>query len=366
VAELLPEEEFEDAYTLKFRQLLQGRGLPIQHSRDRFGIDLGIQLSEPESRTLTNVRVWFQLKGLHSSSYSAAQLVDHQHVAVPKIALQHLRNWYAAPEATYLVVYLEASDTFIAEDVRDIVDRQWGQRFLAPDTFLPSQRSVTLQVVSSAVLTRDRLDGLLSHRSMRIDGPAFRGRPLGHRLDPLRSQLDVLDPGNFSAIVLDLLLAHGYSPELQLRAGALLELTSEDDASLTIGTFTTTWEWVFQMGTEFGYGEDEAPRSEGQVFRAFGKMAVLIHSNVTGRAKASPTAGGVRAKLRERGVSELLIFANAPDISVMGPYREAAGELWTAPHGLGTLAYNMLTATLVYLNHQDELRWQTVNYNYES
>lgn len=32
--------------------------------------------------------------------------------------------WYSAPESTYLVEYVEATDAFLAEDVRDIVDRQ--------------------------------------------------------------------------------------------------------------------------------------------------------------------------------------------------------------------------------------------------
>jgi hypothetical protein len=39
--------------------------------------------------------------------------------------VNHLRFWYAAPEPVYLVVYVESVDLFIAEDVRDIVDRQW-------------------------------------------------------------------------------------------------------------------------------------------------------------------------------------------------------------------------------------------------
>lgn len=43
--------------------------------------------------------------------------------------------WYTAPEATYLAVYVEDLDVFLAEDVRDVVDRQWGVDFPAPGRF---------------------------------------------------------------------------------------------------------------------------------------------------------------------------------------------------------------------------------------
>lgn len=48
---------------------------------------------------------------------------------------------------------------------------------------------VTLHVPTAAIMDPDRIAALVDHRSIRIDGPAFRGRPLGHRIDPLRSVL---------------------------------------------------------------------------------------------------------------------------------------------------------------------------------
>lgn len=94
--------------------------------------------------------------------------------------LDDLRFRYAAPEATYLVVYVEAIDVFLAEDVRDIVDRQWGADFLAPGRFGVQER-ITVHVAANALLDDRKLDSMVAHRSMRIDGPAFRGRPVGHR-----------------------------------------------------------------------------------------------------------------------------------------------------------------------------------------
>jgi hypothetical protein len=35
-----------------------------------------------------------------------------------------VRVWLASPEVVYLVVYLEATEKFIGEDVREIVGRQ--------------------------------------------------------------------------------------------------------------------------------------------------------------------------------------------------------------------------------------------------
>ncbi len=43
---------------------------------------------------------------------------------------------------------------------------------------------VTLHVPTAALVDPDRIAALVGHRGMRIDGPAFRGRPLEHRIDP--------------------------------------------------------------------------------------------------------------------------------------------------------------------------------------
>lgn len=163
----LPDEEFEDLYTDRFRDRLRGRGIILKHERDRAAIDLGIHLHPPGSLALSNVRVWLQLKGFHATTLSSSQLQKTQTVAV-KLKLDHLRFWYAS-QSPYIL-----------------------------------------------------LSNMLAHRSMRIDGPAFRGRPLGHRFDPLRSQLDLLDPKEFDALVSDLLDAHGYRIDQTLDTGDLL------------------------------------------------------------------------------------------------------------------------------------------------
>jgi len=340
------------------------KGLVIRYDRDRAATDLGMQLkAAPGSLELSGVRVWFQFKGKHESTYTAAQFAAGEPVPV-SVKLDHLRFWYAGGEATYLVVYLESVNLFLAEDVRDIVDRTWGPVFLAPGTFPGDQESVTVKLSSSAILSTDVLDRMLAHRSMRIDGPAFRGRPLGHRLDPLRSQLGELEPEDFEAVVNDLLRAHGYKIEEELDPGLLLQgiTNGASRATLSLGVLYATYEWVFQLGTEFGYGPNSDFREEGQLFRAHGKVAVLIHSKVDGRPVPAATAASAIEHLKSQGANQLLVFGNTEDTKLMGPYRVMTEGFCQVPQGLGSLAYNVLTTTLVYLDYRTRLRWRLVNY----
>lgn len=87
------------------------------------------------------------------------------------------------------------ADTFIAEDVRTSSPTT-GTGFLELDKFSESQKRVTLRLAVSAVLTDETFSQMLRHLSIQIDGRTFPGRPLGHRLDSLRCELDVLDPND--------------------------------------------------------------------------------------------------------------------------------------------------------------------------
>src|SRR5258708_1627956 len=116
---LLPEEEFEKRYTNRFRERLTSRGIILKYEEDRAATDLGLHLTPPGSLALSNVRVWFQLKGIHASTLSLAEIEKADIVSI-KLNLDHLRFWYAAPEAVYLIVYLEATDEFLGADIRDL------------------------------------------------------------------------------------------------------------------------------------------------------------------------------------------------------------------------------------------------------
>jgi hypothetical protein len=363
--ELQPEELFEDEYTLKFEQLVVRRGLLAHFKRDRARIDVGIMLNQLGTLELSGVKVWFQLKGVHATSLSADDLARLGHVPV-SVRLDDLRFWYASPEATYLVVYVEAVDAFLAEDIRDIVDREWGPGFLSPGRF-GDQQTITVHVAASAILDDARLDRMVAHRSMRIDGPAFRGRPLGHRLDPLRCELAELEPDVYERLVARLLDAHLFRDVVEVDPGRLLRGVGDGGhrVRVLVGTLHTTYEYPFAGSIEYGFGEDVSePRSEGQWFSAIGRVAVVVHSRIADSIEPADDLPQVLAEWDDSGVERVLVFSNASDMEHLFPYRQTFGDRCEVPQGLSSIAYNVLVATLVFLDFQDELRWRWVNYQY--
>jgi len=358
--QLLPEELFEDNYTAKFKNLVRRRGLFVRFPRDRARLDLGLMLTHLGSLELSGTKVWFQLKGIHRETIGRDDLREADYVAI-KVRLADLRFWYAAPEATYLVVYVEATDTFLAEDVRDIVDRQWGVNFLEPGRF-GAQEMITVHVAAQAVVDDRMLDAMVAHRSMRIDGPAFRGRPLGHRLDPLRCALGELDPNAFDGVVNDLLDAHLFMEVVERDSSRLIADSGGQRVRLMTGTLYTTYEYPLAGSVEIGFGGDATPRHEGQWFNALGHVAVVVHSKVRLPFEASSEAPTLLAELESEGFKDVLVFANASDFDVFALYRSLLGQMCRVPQGLRSIAYNVLVATLVYLNHQEHLRWELVNY----
>ena len=358
--QLLPEELFEDEYTAKFKDRVRRRGLFVKFPRDRARLDLGLMLTHLGSLELSGTKVWFQLKGVHKETVTRDDLERAGHVAI-RVRLGDLRFWYAAPEAIYLVVYVEAVDTFLAEDVRDIVDRQWGAHFLEPSQF-GAQEMITVHVAAEAELDDRRLDAMVGHRSMRIDGPAFRGRPLGHRLDPLRCALAELDPDVFDGVVEDLLGAHLFLDVVERDGSRLIADAGGQRVRVLTGTLYTTYEYPLAGSVEIGFGGDAEPRHEGQWFTALGRVAVVVHSKVVLPFEASTDAPTLLAEPESQGFDDVLVFANASDFDVFALYRSLLGQRCRVPQGLRSIAYNVLVATLVYLNHQEHLRWELVNY----
>lgn len=362
------EEVFEDEYTDLFVHRFRRRGVAVKYERDRAARDLGIHLTAPGSLDLSDVRVWFQLKGLHSETFSADQLARAATVPV-KLDMEDIKKWYAAPEAVYIVVYLEARHEFIGEDVRDLVDQKfadWTGTFTSKMDGL-SQKTVTLQVSTNSVVDETMIERLLRHKSMRIDRPAWRGRPLGHRFDPLRTELANLDTGTFTELVEALLTAHDYRIDRRLDAASLLQgvANGTDEAFLSVGTMYSTYEWPFSLGVEYGVFEGTDFREEGQLFRIQGRTAVLAHIRVGSHAAAAAGAEVTLASLRRDGVEKVLVIGNAPDVLLMSSYKPLLGDLCDVPQGNGSLAYSVLTAPLIFMRFQDRLKWKFVNYLWE-
>lgn len=203
------QDAFEFSYRNKLKGLLSRHGLLIEYEEDRAALDLGLhpyKAGGASGRELSDARVWFQCKGVRMSSLRADEYRLSDDVAVRNLPLHQVRYWYGGADPVYLTVYVEAADTFLALEVRELVDRLGGMPALASRSE-GGEQTLTLRVPTESTLER-ALERMSHHRSIRVDGPNFRGRPLGHRYDPLRSELLPLAPTDFENIVMRLLELH--------------------------------------------------------------------------------------------------------------------------------------------------------------
>lgn len=362
---LNPEEVFEDRYTGAFKQRFHGRGVVVRYDRDRAARDVGVHLAAPGSLELSNVRVWFQLKGVHRETVDAATLQTMDTIPVD-LSVNDVKKWYAAPEAVYIVVYLEALNEFVGEDIRDIVDRRFSDykgSFASKMNALVQER-ITLGISTQAPVDSDRIGRMLEHRAMRVDGPSWRGRPLGHRFDPLRCELSTLQPALFVELVEALLTAHDFRVEERLDAGGLLAGAHDgtDEADLALGIMYSTYEWSFPLSVEYGFSPGTDFREEGQTFAVQGRTALLVHSSFGSHPRPAQGSRAVLASLQDRGIEKVLVIANAADTLLLGSYRSVLGSFFEVPQGQGSLAYSVLAAPLVFMEFQDRLNWKFVNY----
>jgi hypothetical protein len=362
---LNPEEVFEDRYTDAFTSRFNGRGIEVAYVRDRAARDVGFHLVAPGTMELSNVRVWFQLKGKHKETIDTKALDLISEISI-SVDVDDVKKWYAAPEAVYLVVYLEALDEFVGEDIRDIVDRAFAGHRSTPGAILAAKtaETMTLKVNKDAKVDDYRILSMLQHRSMRIDGPTWRGTSLGHRYDPLRCELGVQDPVVFVELVERLLTLHDYRIEQRLDASQLLKGVAEgtDQAFLSVGTMLSMYEWPFSLGVEIGYSLDTPVRSEGQMLSVYGKTAVFVHSRFGGHAERTSETATILQLIRDSGVDEVLAIGNASEPLLLASYRGLFGDLIEFPQGGAGLAYSVLTSPLVLMEFAERLNWMFVNY----
>jgi hypothetical protein len=188
------QDRFEQRYTARLKNLLSEHGQFVRYENDRAALDLGLHLYDANAGAgvLGQVRVWFQLKGITESRLGPDQLLAADTLAVSGLSTNHIRYWFAHPEPVYLVVFVEALDEFLAADIRDLVEPRGGLRWL-DEVEGSDQKTATLQVPLTASL-EVALAHMPRHRSMRLDGPPFRGsapwpppRPDALRARPARA-----------------------------------------------------------------------------------------------------------------------------------------------------------------------------------
>lgn len=357
---------FETRYRAELERRLTPYGILIEYSADRAALDGGLHLykkgGDGRGAEVGDVRVWFQCKGIQESTLSVEELTSRDTVAVAGVSIDHVRFWYSAPEPVYLVVYLEALDDFVAADVRDLVDRLGGGAFLQ-QLRAKGQATLTLQIPRDESLER-ALRAMPAHRSLRIDGPAFRGRPLGHRYDPLRSELAKMPPPLFEELVGRLLDAHDFRTQHDVD---LAPLVGRDvgRVSATLGTLYLTFEWTFPGATEYGFDEGSDFRLEARPESAHGDVLVVCDSRVDAMPRRNAATEQLVAEMQASGIEHALVFFNESEMTMpalFGSWRVALEPLVHTPQGLGSLAFNVLTTTLVYLDLVDRLSWRYLNY----
>jgi hypothetical protein len=357
---------FELRYMAKLRAILAGHGIPVDYQVDRAAIDTGLHLfaTGEAGTSASQVRVWFQAKGKRSTTlgleaYRAASTVPVQ------VRVDHLQYWYAAPEPVYLVLYVESADEFLAEDVRDVVDRQWPHGAFYREV-PSSQQEVTVHLHRGSVLDDARIASMLRHRSMRIDGPAFRGRPLGHRFDPLRSRIAHPTPDVFLRLVNRLLDEHDF------RLDGVQDLAP--DVLAMHGRMYQTLEWQSPAFAEYGYGPDDDFRVEPSVESIHGPVAFVVDSTTNRQSLDDEVKAAVQQVLQRRetadGTASAAICFNALDLSGAGGlWRSVVREMADDARppvvhhlGLEALSSLLLVCTLVYMDFGPELAWDHVNY----
>jgi hypothetical protein len=359
---------FESSYRTELARRFDRYGLLIEYNADRAALDGGLHLYKPrdvEARAgaeLAGVRIWFQCKGIQASTLSAEEFASSPDIAVSGLSRDHVQFWYSAAEPVYLILYLEAVNEFLAADIRDLVDARGGAAFLA-QLKKSGQSTLTLRIPREATLGK-ALDAMPRHRSLRIDGPPFRGRPLGHRFDPLRSWLAKMEPALFVEVVDALLKAHDFRAKRDIDLASRLD---RDIGTVTaaVGTLYLTYEWTFPGATEFGFDPGTDFRIEARPMTAHGDVMVVCHSWVTGAPRRTGELASLVAELRQAGIEHALVFFNEPEMSVpgmVGSWRVALEPLVHSPQGVDSLGFNVLTTTLVYLDYVDRLSWSILNY----
>jgi len=359
------ELQFERLYKKEFASLASKYGTEIEYDQDLAAIDIGLHLSANDK--MTNVRVWFQLKGLHSSTLTLEDFKKKDRIAY-KCKIEHLRAWYISPEPVYLVLYLESAEIFLAEDVRVIVDRQWGDELLQPTTFEDyTSDTVTIYVLTTAIINQEFWPKLYAHKSMRIDGNSFRGKPLAHNRDPITSSLKLMDPPLFESVVQDLLQEHDYKQKGDIPIDNLFQGASGNRASLSYGTLNQKYEIVLQVTNSLVTGVMGDEICEGVSEIIHGPCAVLIHSRVSSPPDAEQLKQLSRTLSKDFGITRLMAFVNGSVFSnaaiggsCLGVYLHALGKtpLRCVPQHLEDIGFNLTTTTNTYLRYRDKVAWQ--------
>lgn len=351
-------DALEQRYTLQFGQMAAAAGAVLIEHKFDFGIDQGVQFMGPADergmRPATHARVWFQLKGRLPATVTAEQFAAAKALPV-KVSKKHLAFWYAAAEPIYLALYVESVKTFLFVDVRELVDGRWGPDFFSELGDDP-EGDITVHLPTDAVLDEESLRRLDGRRSMRIDGPSFRGQPLGHRFDPLRSVFESPGLELWEHLIRELLRHHGFAVQEELRVG---------DLTFLRGDLRQSMNWQSRAFTEIGYSYPGEPREEAATEEISTDVALILDHAEDRTELDDAELEAVRAFVGPLPFdTDWAVFHQATELmsgNWLAWHHGHDGLRENAPRlhllGMDSLSNLLLRAPLVYLDHAPQLRF---------
>jgi hypothetical protein len=126
-------DDFENKYMGKFRALAAHYGIFVEYERDRAGRDIGLHLTQPnqagDGKIVTPALIWFQMKGIMAGTLNRQEYEDADIVALD-MEVAHLRFWYLNIQPTYLALYVESVDRFLAIDLQKWVGDHFGGQIM--------------------------------------------------------------------------------------------------------------------------------------------------------------------------------------------------------------------------------------------
>lgn len=371
-------DENELVYTDKFLSAAHRHGISIRYTTDRAALDLGLHLTVPLNdrfKGVTCSRVWFQFKGIEAGKNGISKEKFDAISEIPQsVKVEHLRQWCRYAEPVYLTVYLHAVDKFFALDIQEYAEARWRGGVFKDAPFTNEkgevQESVTVYIPKTAEVDEDFWHRLGAHRSMRIDGASFQGRPLAHGHDAQTRVPRIMEPRLFEDTVGELLTAHRYrlygtGDAYQIYPGGL---AAGDVVSISIGKLFDPYQYEPYWTREL-LPDADGYREDGQTHKIQGDCAVIIHSSV----KTHPDVAMLRSLaqgLEARGIKNLLVFVNHYTSSLalvegVGPYncfpQYSEGVRGTrvscVPQHLEDIGKTISLATNVYVNFRERIPW---------
>ena len=106
-----------------------------EYERDRAGRDKGLHFVTNKAdggEIVSPSQVWFQMKGVKKDTFSEKQYLACDHMSI-SLKQNHLRFWYIAPEATYLVLYIESVDKIFVLNIQRYITDYFGDGILTLD-----------------------------------------------------------------------------------------------------------------------------------------------------------------------------------------------------------------------------------------